>query len=128
MKEWYKNNKEKQKAAMHEWYIKNKQRRYDLNKSWRENNLEYNRELKRKDRLAQFYRKGELHLIENYDKAKADNFHGWALHHRLELTLDGHVANSMKKLQRLNMYYHRPYFELIFLPISEHVRLHKLAK
>ena len=29
-------------------------------------------------------------LIENYDKAKADNFKGWELHHRLETrTSDG---------------------------------------
>ena len=125
---YYETHKEAQKSAMHEWYINNKQRRYELNKKWRETNPDYNRQLKRKHRLAMFYRKGELHLIENYALAKQDDFHGWALHHRLELTMDNKHAHSMKEMIRLGIYYHRPYFELIFLPISEHTKLHKLSK
>lgn len=72
-----------------------------------------------------YYRKGELHLIENYELAKADNFVGWVLHHRLEFTLNGELALSVKDLKRFKMYLNRPYFELIFLKNSEHAKLHR---
>lgn len=68
--------------------------------------------------------KDDISKIENYEKAIADTSHTWDLHHRLELTLDGEFAHSAKELRRLGMYYHRPYFELIFLPQAEHIRLH----
>ena len=62
--------------------------------------------------------------IENYEKAKADNFIGWECHHRLEThTPDGErrlVDIARKELMALNMYYHRPPEELIFLTESEH--------
>lgn len=64
--------------------------------------------------------------IENYECAKADNFKGWACHHRLELNLDGSFANSKEDLIRLGMYYNRPYFELVFMKDNEHRRLHGL--
>lgn len=67
----------------------------------------------------------EYWKIENYELAKADNFEGWDRHHRLELTINGEFAHSHESLKRLNMYYHRPYFELIFLKQSEHNRLHR---
>ena len=70
------------------------------------------------------YRNGEQHLIENYSDAKKDNFKYWHLHHRLELTLDGEYAHSMKDLIRLGMYYNRPYFELIYLPQGVHSTIH----
>lgn len=70
----------------------------------------------------------EYWKIENYDLAKADNFEGWECHHRLELTINGEFAHSHKSLKRLNMYYHRPYFELIFLTEQEHNRLHLCGK
>lgn len=66
--------------------------------------------------------------IENYDKALADNFKGWVCHHRLETTLDGKEAHTPESLQRLNMYYNRPHFELIFMRRSEHIALHNRAK
>lgn len=66
----------------------------------------------------------EYQKIENYELAKADNFKGWHCHHRLELTLDNEYAHSKEDLIRLNMYYNRPYFELIFLPNNEHHKLH----
>ena len=56
--------------------------------------------------------------IENYDKAKADNFKGWNCHHRKEAEL------SRKELIALGMYYNRPSDELVFLTISEHTSLH----
>ena len=62
--------------------------------------------------------------IENYEKAKAENFKGWHCHHRLEThTSDGErrlVDITQKELKALNMYYHRPAEELVFLPESEH--------
>lgn len=72
--------------------------------------------------------KDKLELIENYDKADKDDFHGWVLHHRLELTIDGEEVHTPESLIRLNMYYHRPYFELIFLKRGEHIALHNKGK
>ena len=66
--------------------------------------------------------------IENYEKAKKDNFKGWCCHHRLEThTSDGErrlVDISVEELQALRMYYKRPASELIFLPVGEHTSLH----
>ena len=62
--------------------------------------------------------------IENYQKAKKDDFKGWHCHHRLEThTSDGErrlVDISYKELKALGMYYNRPAEELIFLTSSEH--------
>lgn len=66
--------------------------------------------------------------IENYDKAKADNFKGWICHHRLEThNSDGErrsVDVTYKELIALDMYLNRPAEELIFLTVSEHAKLH----
>lgn len=70
----------------------------------------------------------DLERVENYTLAVADNFRGWVLHHRLELTLEGAQAHTAEELDRLGMYYGRPHFELIFLKRSEHITLHNLAK
>ena len=70
--------------------------------------------------------------IENYQKAKADNFKGWNCHHRLEThTSEGErrlVDITADELKTLNMYYNRPADELIFLTIYEHSRLHMKGK
>ena len=70
--------------------------------------------------------------IENYEKAKADNFKGWCCHHRLEThNSDGErrlVDISVEELQALRMYYKRPASELIFLPLGEHSALHNKEK
>ena len=62
--------------------------------------------------------------IENYQKAKKDDFKGWHCHHRLEThNSDGErrlVDISYKELKALGMYYNRPAEELIFLTESEH--------
>ena len=62
--------------------------------------------------------------IENYDKAKADNFKGWECHHRLEThTPEGERRGediSHKELEALGMYYNRPASELVFLTTREH--------
>ena len=70
--------------------------------------------------------------IENYDKAKADEFVGWNCHHRLEThNSDGErraVYITASELQALGMYYERPASELIFLTSSEHNTLHHKGK
>lgn len=62
--------------------------------------------------------------IENYDKAKADNFIGWHCHHRRETHLpngERRLVNiTQKELIALEMYYNRPANELIFITASEH--------
>ena len=74
----------------------------------------------------------EPEKIENYEKAKADNFKGWDCHHRLEThNSDGErrlVDITRKELVALRMYYNRPASELIFLPTSEHISLHRKGK
>lgn len=71
-------------------------------------------------------------LIENYDKAVADTTQMWECHHRLETyTSDGErrlVDITMEELITLDMYYHRPAEELIFLTAEEHTSLHKKGK
>lgn len=66
--------------------------------------------------------------IENYEQAVNDTAKTWELHHRLELTLDGEFALSVEQLKMHDMYYHRPYFELIFLPKSVHKSLHAKSR
>ena len=75
-------------------------------------------------RNVTFWRENERHLIENYDEAAKDNFKGWVCHHRLELTINGELALKPADLIRHNMYYFRPYFELIYLRRSEHTAMH----
>ena len=74
----------------------------------------------------------DIENIENYEKAKADNFKGWDCHHRLEThNSDGErrlVDIKAKELKALDMYYHRPADELIFLTTLEHNRLHLKGK
>ena len=80
------------------------------------------------EKTANRYCRDELSKIENYDKAIADTTTIWHLHHRLELTLDGEFALTHKQLKMHDMYYNRPYYELIFLTPSEHRRLHMEGK
>ena len=69
--------------------------------------------------------------IENYEKAKKDNFKGWEVHHRLEThNSDGErrlVDITADELKALNLYYHRPPEELIFLRKGEHTALRKVS-
>ena len=70
--------------------------------------------------------------IENYQKAKADDFKNWEVHHRLEThNSDGErrqVDITADELKALDMYYNRPADELIFMTIYEHGRLHMKGK
>lgn len=66
-------------------------------------------------------------MVENYQEAIESN-EKYELHHRLELTLDGQFAHSHEELERLGMYWHRPYFELIFIKHDEHRRMHSTGR
>ena len=70
--------------------------------------------------------------IENYEKAKKDDFIGWVCHHRLQTwTSDGkrrEVDILAKELKALGMYYNRPAEELIFLTRSKHAKLHNKGR
>ena len=57
--------------------------------------------------------------IENYEKALADNFKGWCVHHRKG------IDTPAEELKALGMYYDRPADELIFLTVGEHTSLHE---
>lgn len=80
------------------------------------------------ERCAHEYCRDDISKIENYDKAIADTTQTWDLHHRLEFTLDGEFALTTEQLKMHDMYYNRPYYELIFLTKSEHMRLHMKDK
>lgn len=77
------------------------------------------------EKYAKRFCKEDISKIENYDKAIADDNKTWHCHHRLELTLDGEPALSRDQLKMHDMYYNRPYYELIFLTPAEHRRLHR---
>lgn len=80
------------------------------------------------EKQAKKYCRDDISKIENYEKAIDDKTQTWDLHHRLELTLDGEFALSHKQLKMHDMYYNRPYYELIFLTHSEHTRLHNMNR
>jgi len=68
--------------------------------------------------------KDDISKIENYEEAvQSDEIYD--CHHRLELTLEGEYAHSKEDLIRMDLYYHRPYYELILLPHKEHTKLHR---
>lgn len=70
----------------------------------------------------------DIECVENYSKAKADNFIGWCCHHRREThNSDGKrlsVDISMKELKALGMYWNVSAEELIFMTKEEHLSLH----
>ena len=122
-KKWYNDKLENDP----DYFKKIAENRREYFKNYRKTRYRTNKEYSIACRTSQTkycWREGERKLIENYDKAVADNFKGWMLHHRLECTIDGEYALSVKDLKRMNMYYNRPYFELIYLTNSEHSKLH----
>lgn len=70
-----------------------------------------------------------IELIENYQLAKANNFKGWVIHHKLEThTSDGEkriVELTRFELDALGMYYNRPASELMYLTRGQHNAIHK---
>lgn len=71
----------------------------------------------------------DIENVENFEKAAADNFKGWQLHHILEThNSDGErrlVDITASELVKLGMYYNRPAEELIFLTSREHNAFNK---
>lgn len=65
--------------------------------------------------------KDDISIIENYDKAIADN-KMWVCHHKAGILPCGRF--SRKDLKKFNLYWHRPANELIFLTKSEHISIH----
>ena len=63
-------------------------------------------------------------MIENYELAKADNFDGWEIHHKIELHPDGSVRYTSKSLKDIGLYYNRPATELIWMTTFEHNSIH----
>ena len=84
------------------------------------------------EKCIQKYCCEDISKIENYEKAKANNFEGWNCHHRLETNnSDGEkrpVDLLAEELIALDMYYNRPADELIFLTRSEHTIIHNKNK
>lgn len=85
------------------------------------------KEYRLKHRLSHIkrYCNEELSEIENYELAKADEFYGWVCHHKLEIHED--YENSPSELMLMNLYYHRPASELIFVTKAEHSKIHNFG-
>lgn len=62
-------------------------------------------------------------LIENYDKAIADDTQTWDCHHRFEI-----LGFTNKQLKNMGMYYDVEPKDLIFLTHGEHTALHMKGK
>ena len=123
--EWYERFKEKQKLydkaryksniefkehKKKETNIRNKVKnkfRYENDPNY----IEYHKRKTREWRTTQYVRDGRIDLIENYELAKADNFKGWDIHHKLEIC--GDYINTVSDLKMMNLYYNRPAEELI---------------
>ena len=60
-------------------------------------------------RFCENYCVEDISLVENYELAKAENFKGWAVHHKLE------AFYCSKDLKKMKLYFMRPARELIFL-------------
>ena len=61
-------------------------------------------------------------LIENYDKAIADNSQTWDVHHRLECCF------TQRFLKKMNLYYDVEPDALIFLTREEHIKIDSRCK
>lgn len=143
----YKTEEERQKAhkearrrANTKYYEKtaDKQRAYgrEYGKKRRANMTEDDRLRERINRLHSVCRE-PLELIINYDKAAADNFEGWNLHHLLETHRYVNRARTRwakrdeqvpkKVLVALGLYYNRPAKEFVFLRADEHTRIHAIG-
>lgn len=76
---------------------------------------------------SKLYCREDLSLIENYDKAIADETQTWCCHHRDEIRVlpsGMTVHRTRAELIENGRYYGCPANELIFLTASEHKKLH----
>lgn len=123
-------NKDKIKEKLKEYYQTDRYRN-----TWQKYKQVHKEDVKKQNRKYNQQKRNcfviwtEKELVENYRKAKADNFIGWHRHHRLETHNSDGVMRSVfitkEELIALDMYYQRPASELIWLPITEHSKLHK---
>lgn len=132
-KQYYKKHKEERKQYYKEHREERNQYYKQYTKQHREERNQYMKQYARMNKAMFAYCIPEqIEQVENYELAKADNFNGWCIHHRLEThTSDGEkrlVDLSRMELFALDMYYNRPANELIFLTISEHISLHRKNK
>lgn len=98
-----------------------KERRKD--KDYYHKHVIYNR----KHIQSKYVLNGNIELIENYEKAEADNFKGWDIHHRDEIRLlpsGMTVIRTKEELIENGRYYNCPPNELIFMKRSEHLSMH----
>ena len=72
---------------------------------------------------AKRYCKDDISLIENYDEAINDKKRKWACHHRGEILHCG--VYSLEDLKKFGLYWKRPSGELIFMTLTEHIKLHR---
>lgn len=127
-KKYYETHKEKLSNHNKKYYNAHKEERKEKSAKYYNNNRSTILDRTKQNHFKHIFRPGEQEKIENYELAKQDNFIGWTIHHRLELTLNNEYAHNVKELKRFNMYFNRPYFELIYLKSTEHARLHNLIR
>lgn len=123
--------KEKKRETARKWNKEHKALCIERATKWnKENKNSYNANAakcrkKHPGYRTKWYRKkfvadGRYDLVEDYDKAKADNFKGWVLHHLKGETTDREI------LIEQNMYFNRPPEEFKWVTQAEHNRIHKL--
>ena len=78
-----------------------------------------------KESNAKKYCSDDISLIENYHEAIADQKRMWDIHHRKECDENGRTLFTKKQLIEMNLYYHRPASELIFVTRSMHWKMHR---
>lgn len=123
--EWYEEQKRKSVESHRnkeytEYCRKFHRNRYNTCEEVRKRRLKQNKD----NDKGRYVKSGRIDLVENYELAKADNFKGWCMHHRLELHPDNSVRFTKTSLLKLGLYYRRPPNELIWLTKSEHMIIH----
>lgn len=122
---------EKKREAARKWNAEHKQICIERATKWNKEHREQCSEAvkaslsKNPNYRTNWYRKkfvkdGRFDLVEDYDKAKANNFNGWVLHH-----LKGEILDR-EDLIKQNMYFDRPPEEFKWVTKAEHNRIHKL--
>lgn len=129
-REEYKRHREHYLAYQKEYRLNNVEIIRVKDKKYNETHKEQIRVKKQKKHWNKYCT--DITKIENYEKAKADNFKGWVRHHRLEThTSDGEkrlVQITPAELIALGVYYKRPPEEFIWLKRNEHLGLHREAQ
>lgn len=77
------------------------------------------------EKCAKRFCSEDIFLIENYNKAIADNKKMWDTHHRRECDANGRTLFTRKQLIKMDLYYKRPASELIFVTRAIHKKLHR---